>query len=159
MASSYAEPSKGDAETLACFFLTADGISQDELESGKELCRFILEVLDWDKNHLVHIAAWAELMISLAKASLGMGSGLPIEKFDDLGILQIAPRHAMGDFDIVDLHGTALENLKSGELMSLHSFIKKHKLVEHYPWLQAVQDDIQTLHLDMTGAWDTDLMV
>lgn len=159
MASSYAEPSKGDAETLAGVFLTADGISQDELESGKELCRFILEVLDWDKNHLVHIAAWAELMISLAKASLGMGSGLPIEKMDDLGILQIAPRHAMGDFDIVDLHGTALENLKSGELMSLHSFIKKHKLVEHYPWLQAVQDDIQTLHLDMTGAWDTDLMV
>ena len=117
-----------------------------------------MEVLDWDKNHLVHIAAWAELCMSLGKASLCIKSSLPIEKFDDIGSLQIAPMHAMGDVDIVDLHGTALQDL-SGERMGLHSFIKKHKLLEHYPWLQAVQDDIQTLHLDMTGAWDTDLMV
>ena len=140
------------------FFLRADGISQDEVESGKELCRWILEALDWDKNHLVHISAWSELCISLAKASLCMTSGLPIEKFADMGILQVAPMHAMGDVDIVGLHGTSLMDLKSGELKGLHSFIKKHKLLEHYPWLQSVQDDIQLLHLDLTGSWDADLM-
>lgn len=141
------------------FLLTADGISQDEVESGKKLCRWILEVLDWDKNHLVQIASWCELCISLAIASLCMTSGLPIETFADIGILQVAPMHAMGDVDITGLHGTSLMDLKSGELRGLHSFIKKHKLLESYPWFQAIQDDIQTLHLDLTGAWDTDLMV
>ena len=155
---SYPEPSKGDDDTLALFFLTTDGISQDEVESGKGLCRWILEVLDWDKNRLVNIAAWSDLCIALAKASLCLTSGLPIENFADIGILQVAPMHAMGKVDIVGLVGTSVVDVKSGELRRLHSFIKKHKLLERYPWLQSVQDDIQLLHLDLTGSWDTDLM-
>ena len=87
-----------------------------------------------------------------------MTSGLPIEKFAGMGILQVAPMHAMGDVGIVGLHGTSLMDLKSGELKGLHSFIEKHKLLEHYPSLQSVQDDIQLLHLDLTGSWDADLM-
>ena len=148
---SYPEPSKGDADTLACFFLTADGVSHDEVESGKELCRWVCEALDWDKNRL-QIANWAELCIALAKASLCVKSGLPIGKVDDFSILQVAPMHAMGNVDIVGLRGTALQDVKSAELMALHSVIKKHKLVELYPWLQSIQDDIQLLHLDLTGA-------
>lgn len=159
MASSQPSSSLASPPTqLESFLLCLNDCSQDELENSLEVCKWVLEVLDSDTNGIVRLDAWADLCVSLAKASRCKKTGEDPRKFFNTGILDVAPFCHLGMMDISDLAGTSFMEPKGRELLGLHSFIKKNNLVAHFPWLQSVQDEIQLLHLDLTGAWDTDLM-
>lgn len=54
---------------LESFLLCLNDCSQDELENSLEVCKWVLEVLDSDTNGIVRLDAWADLCVSLAKAS------------------------------------------------------------------------------------------
>lgn len=132
--------------------------SQDELETNLAVCKWILEVLDSDKTGMVHLAEWSDLCVSLAKASRCKKTGEDPQKFFNTGILDVAPLVHLGMMDISELAGSSMMEPISRELLGLHALIKRLNLIAHFPWLQGVQDELQLLHLDLTGAYDADLM-
>ena len=44
------------------------------------------------------------------------------------------------------------------DLFHLHGVLKATSMVDHYPWLKSVVQDIEVAYLDITGVWDTSMM-
>ena len=149
--------------TVEAFLLdlhAAKAVALRELELCLETCKWILVDLDLEKNQIAHRSDWACLCVSLFKACKCIecqDQGL-LKELQFLGLNHLAPMHSLGSIDIQKLTGTPLKNVKARELCDLHAFIHKHSLVHHFPWLEGVQVEIQTLHVDLTGEWNTDLM-
>lgn len=113
MASSQPSSSLASPPTqLESFLLRLNDCSQDELENSLEVCKWVLEVLDFDTNGIVRLDAWADLCVSLAKASRCKKTGEDPRKFFNTGILDVAPFCHLGMMDISDLAGTSLWNRK-----------------------------------------------
>ena len=146
------------AVTLEAFLLSLHDVNPDELQKGKNTCSFVLEHLDFDKNYLTHPVEWADLCAALGRTCMCKSGVASLVETYEVGILRFAPLCHLGTFDIMDLTGSSMMESVSGDFKELHVFIQKHNLVQHYPWLKFVQDEIQALHLDLTGLWDTDLM-
>ena len=144
--------------TLEAFLLSLIDVNPDELENGKNICGWVLDHLDFDKNHLKHPVEWSDLCTAFGRTFMcKLGIASLVETYE-VGILKFAPLCHLGNIDIMDLTGSSIMESKGAELKNLHLFLQKHNLIQHYPWLQFVQDEIQALHLDLTGQWDTDLM-
>lgn len=125
-----------------------------ELESGFQTCKWILEALDLEKSQNAHRSDWVCLCVALWKASMCSECQDPglLKEIHHVEIHHLAPLHSLGAFDIQKLAGTPLV------MCDLHAPIHKNSLIHDFPWLGGVQEEIQKLHLDLTGEYNTDLM-
>ena len=149
--------------TVEAFLLdlhAAKAVELHELESGFQTCKWILEALDLEKNQIAHSSDWVCLCIALWKASMCSECQDPslLKEIHHVEIHHLAPLHSLGVYDIQKLAGTPLMNLKARQLCDLHALIHKHSSIRDFPWLEGVQEEIQKLHLDLTGEYNTDLM-
>ena len=149
------------AVPLSEHLLSLDGVTKDQLVTLTGFATWVVEELDYQKNEISNPGAWADLVVFLGKASFCKQSihGVALmPHFRDLGILSFAPNCSLGMKDIVDFRGTEESKSKAADMLSLRALITNNDLVTKFPWLQSVLYDIQTLHLDLTGEWDADMM-
>lgn len=138
----------------------AKAVGLPEMENGFQTCKWVLEVLDLEKNQIANRSDWACLCVSLWKASMCSECQDPslLKEIQHIEIHHLAPLHSLGAYDIQKLAGTPLMNVKAQQLCDLHGLIHRRNLISDFPWLGGVQEEIQKLHLDLTGEYNTDLM-
>ena len=85
-------------------------------------------MLDSDTNGIVRLDAWADLCVSLAKASRCKKTGEDPRKFFNTGILDVAPFCHLGMMDISDLAGTSFMEPKGRELLGVAFVHQKEQL-------------------------------
>lgn len=106
------------ADKLLTVTLTAD-----QLESGKECCRSILEEVKYQED--LDWVAWQAVCHSLALASLSLDNEKKPEDFADVSIDTIAPRFRYGKWSIDNLANHPRSNLLCEELMLLRWCLAK----------------------------------
>ena len=150
-----------EIENLAGVLLRLDGFGEHDLECGKETARWIVETLDIKNQDggMHSVANWADVCVALGWSSL-MKQGIltSFEQCKDIGIADIAPLCSLGTHVIHDFVGHRLEKLRANNLLHLHKLLVESNQVQEYEWVKRVVQDIEVMHLDLTGQWDTDMM-
>lgn len=130
-------------------------VLESSLEHGKDLTRWVLETLSPEKN-MIWKEGWEAMALILAKAHIAKIKDCNVSDLTDVNIttIALAPCQQM-DIIAFQNHPTLFQK-KSEELKVFHSFIvnelvKKEKSSECRQWLQKIQDDVEDLHLDLTG--------
>lgn len=145
----------GHDDTLECFMVSNAKLSHDEIECSKELGRWVLCELHFGKCGIApsHTLSWQAFTLACARASLATLVGKqPSELAGDITVDSIAPNHGKGRFDILDLRGTTREEILAREFRVAHSMLTANNLMcENFNWLQDVVEDIEMLHIDLTG--------
>ena len=135
--------------------------SGDELSRARETFQWVLETCDFDEGKgFQSIADWADACVSVGWAWM-IKSGI-VESLDEctdtIGVTAFAPNTSLGELTIADLRGSSIASTKADDLLHLHGVLQATSMVDHYPWLKSVVQDIELSHLDITGAWDTNMM-
>ena len=48
--------------------------------------------------------------------------------------------------------------MRADNLFHLHKLLLESHLIQEYEWVKGVIQDIELMHLDLTGEWDTNMM-
>ena len=136
---------------LAAFFLLIR-IKSEILESCKECCRWVLETLDFEKCEICEPrTTWAVVAVACARAVLAKNNKKDLAEFEDVNVKHVVLLFAQGNCDIVGFRNTPIEGLKQQELCTVFQVITWHDMHVDFPWLRDLLDDLQVLHLDLTG--------
>ncbi len=151
-----------EIENLAGVLLRLDGFGTNDLERGKDTARWIVETLDinnQDDGGMHSVANWADVCVALGWSSL-MKQGIltSFEQCKAIGIADIAPLCSLGTHVIHDFVGSRFEKLRANNLLHLHKLLVESHQVQEYDWVKGVVQDIEVMHLDLTGQYDTTLM-
>ena len=126
------------------------------LDCSKELVRWVLETLSPETN-MIWKEGWEAMALILAKAQMAKFQDCSVSDLTDITISNVVPGPCQ-QLDIVAFrdHPTLFQ-LKSEELKVFHSLVvselvKKEKSLACREWLHRIQDDVEDLHLDLTGA-------
>ena len=107
--------------------------SGDELARSVLTFQWVLETCNFDDGKgFQSIADWADSCVSVGWAWM-------IKR----------------ELVIADLRGSIDAREKAEDLFHLHGVLKATSMVDHYPWLKSVVQDIEVAYLDITGVWDT----
>ena len=120
-------------------------VSNAKLSHVEIECSKFLE-LRWGKCGIArsHTLSWQALATLVGKQ--------PSKIDGDVTVDSIAPNHGKGRFDILDLRGTPREEILAKEFRVTHSMLTaNHPMCENFNWLQDIVEDIEMLHLDLTG--------
>ena len=144
-----------EALLLLALFLVSCGAVHDDVEASKELARWVLECLDFARCDLPtteeHVLAWKNFALVCAKASMALLTGKDPSCFDNMSHASVCPLVNFRGRDIVEFRGTHTEEVKAGEFRLVMSMMVKYNLCEKFPWLQPIAEDIERLHIDLTG--------
>jgi len=148
-----------EVENLAGVLLHLDGFSEDDLERAKETVRWILETVDIDREGMKNVADWADVCVALGW-SLLMKRGIvtSFEQCKTIGVTDIAPLCSLGMHVITDFVGSQFGKMRADNLFHLHKLLLESHLIQEYEWVKGVIQDIELMHLDLTGEWDTNMM-
>ena len=133
-------------------------ITDDAIETAKELCRWTLETLSPQSNSLWE-GAWEIAAVAFAKASKVRSSGCTLESLNDMTLKTIVPGSCQNlDVSVYQFDDHS-KQLKATELKLAHELLTCLLLQESYEGndrqlsfcLQRLQFDVETLHLDLCG--------
>ena len=134
-------------------------ITDDAIETAKELCRWTLETLSPQGNSLWE-GVWEIAAVAFAKASKVRSSGCTLESLNDMTLETIVPGSCQ-NFDVrMYQHDDHIKQLKAMELKLVHELLTCLLLQESSEerndrllsfCLQRLQFDVETLHLDLCG--------
>ena len=127
-------------------------INSEILESCKECCRWVLETLDFEMNEICEPrTTWAVFTVACARAVLAKNFNKDLAEFEDVTVQSVIPGFGQGVRDIVHFRNTPIERVKGQELLTAFQVINWHDMVVDFPWLSDLMDDLEVLHLDLTG--------
>ena len=135
--------------------------SGDELARSVLTFQWVLETCNFDDGKgFQSIADWADSCVSvrwawMIKREIAQNLDQCIET---MGVTGFAPNTTLGELVIADLRGSIDAREKAEDLFHLHGVLKATSMVDHYPWLKSVVQDIEVAYLDITGVWDTSMM-
>ena len=125
--------------------------SGDELSRARETFQWVLETCGFDDGKgFQSIADWDGACVSVGWAWMikrGIVESLD-ECIDTTGVTEFAPNTSLAEL------------VSNRRLMTCSTCMgfKATSIVDHYPWLKKVVQDIELSYLDITGAWDTNMM-
>lgn len=148
-----------EVDNLANVLLHLDGFSENDLERAKGTVRWILETVDIDREGMKSVADWADVCVALGWSSLvKQGIVTSFEQCKYIGVADLAPMCSLGEHVIHDFVGSQFEKMRADNLLHLHKLLVETNLIQDYDWVKGVVQDIELMHLDLTGEWDTNMM-
>ena len=131
------------------------GISAEQLESSKELVRWVLETLCPSINAYC-CSAWESCALALGRAYVAKTSGHNVMSLSDMTLQSIVPAIGSKRLNIKAFEDDPwIRNTKSMEMIAFHSVLSRlidtHADLPHKWWLTRVQLEVENLCVDLTG--------